>query len=180
VTVVLRARTRAAIWLFSAAVVVYLLDRVTKLWAERTLPGDPIDMIPGLLSFRFATNPGGAFSLGQDIPWFFVGATVVVSLLIVVTAFRHTNPVTAVALGLVLGGALGNLTDRYTRGEDFTGHVVDFIDLQIWPVFNVADSAIVIGAIVLAVGSFLGDRPERRDGDATPPLRSDAPPADGR
>jgi signal peptidase II len=158
---------------------VYLLDRVTKLWAERRLPGDPIDVIPGVLSFRFATNPGGAFSLGQDIPWFFVGASVIVSVLIVVTAFRHTNPVTAVALGLVLGGALGNLTDRYARGEGFTGHVVDFIDLQIWPVFNVADSAIVVGAIVLAVGSFLGERPGAHENGAATPPRSDAT-ADGR
>lgn len=179
-TGVLRARRRAAIWLFSAAGAVYVLDRVTKLWAERTLPGDPIDVIPGVLSLRFATNPGGAFSLGQDIPWFFVGASVVVSLLIVVTAFRHTNPVTAVALGLVLGGALGNLTDRYARGEDFTGHVVDFIDLQVWPVFNVADSAIVVGAVLLAFGSFLGDRPESHGGDAATPPRSDAPSTDGR
>jgi signal peptidase II len=178
-TAPVRARRRAAIALFSAAGAVYLLDRVTKLWAERRLPGDPIDVIPGVLSFRFATNPGGAFSLGQDIPWFFVGASVIVSVLIVVTAFRHTNPVTAVALGLVLGGALGNLTDRYARGEGFTGHVVDFIDLQIWPVFNVADSAIVVGAIVLAVGSFLGERPGAHENGAATPPRSDAT-ADGR
>ena len=153
-----RARRRGALWLFSAAGLVFVLDRLTKVWAERRLPGDPVEVIPGVLTFRFATNPGGAFSLGQDAPWFFATATVVVSVLIVVTAFRHTNPVTALALGLVLGGALGNLTDRITRGERFTGHVVDFIDLQIWPVFNIADAAIVTGAVLLAVGSFLGDR----------------------
>jgi signal peptidase II len=156
-----RARRRGAVWLFSAAGLVFALDRLTKIWAEQRLPGAPVEVIPGVLTFRFATNPGGAFSLGQDAPWFFATATVVVSVLIVVTAFRHTSPVTALALGLVLGGALGNLTDRLTRGQGFTGHVVDFIDLQIWPVFNVADTAIVVGAVMLAVGSFVGDRRER-------------------
>ena len=148
-TAVLRARRRAAIVLFGSAAAVYLLDRLTKIWAERQLPGDPIDVIPGVLSFRFATNPGGAFSLGQDIPWFFVGASIIVSTLIVVTAFRHTNLLTAAALGLVLGGALGNLTDRYARGSGFTGQVVDFIDLQWWSVFNVADACVVVGGILL-------------------------------
>jgi signal peptidase II len=159
-----RARRRGAVWLFSAAGLVFALDRLTKIWAEQRLPGAPVEVIPGVLTFRFATNPGGAFSLGQDAPWFFATATVVVSVLIVVTAFRHTSPVTALALGLVLGGALGNLTDRLTRGQGFTGHVVDFIDLQIWPVFNVADAAIVTGAVILAAGSVFGDRrPARSD-----------------
>lgn len=170
-----RARRRGAIWLFTVAASVFLLDRVTKLWAERRLPGDPIDVIPGVLSFRFATNPGGAFSLGQDAPWFFATATVVVSILIVATAFRHTSVTTALALGLVLGGALGNLADRLSRGEGaFSGQVVDFIDLQIWPVFNLADAAIVVGAVMLAVGSFAGDR------DAPDPSTVDDGVADGR
>jgi signal peptidase II len=153
-----RARRRGALWLFAAAGLVFALDRLTKVWAEERLPGHPIEVIPGVLTFRFATNPGGAFSLGQDVPWFFATATVVVSVLIVATAFRHTSPVTAIGLGLVLGGALGNLTDRVTRGEGFSGHVVDFIDLQIWPVFNIADAAIVTGAVILAASSFLGER----------------------
>ncbi|MDH4111258.1 MAG: signal peptidase II [Actinomycetota bacterium] len=175
-----RARSRGAAWLFAAAGLVFLLDRLTKVWAEQRLPGDPIDVISGVLTFRFATNPGGAFSLGQNAPWFFAIASVIVSLLIVVTAFRHTNQLTAVALGLVLGGAVGNLTDRFARGEGFSGHVVDFIDLQIWPVFNVADSAIVVGALMLVVSSFTGDRPTSADpGDGgTSREPADAPAAD--
>jgi signal peptidase II len=180
VTAVDRVSRRAAIWLFSVAGAVYVIDRITKLWAERRLPGDPIEVVSGVLTFRFATNPGGAFSLGQDVPWFFVGASVIVSVAIVATAFRHTNVVTAIALGLVLGGALGNLTDRFTRGEGFTGHVVDFIDLQVWPVFNVADAAIVVGAIVLAVGSFLGERSEPVEHEGSPATRPDAPAVDER
>jgi signal peptidase II len=175
-----RARRRAALWLFASAGVVVALDRVTKAWAEDRLPARPIDVIPGVLTFRFATNPGGAFSLGQDLPWFFVGVTVVVAVLIVVTAFRHTSVLTAVALGLVLGGALGNLTDRLTRGEGFTGHVVDFIDLQVWPVFNLADAAIVVGAVTLALSGFLGDRSPGRTEERHDPAAPQAPAADGR
>jgi signal peptidase II len=180
-----RAHLRAATWLFAAAAAVFALDRVTKVWAESRLPTDPIDAIPGILTFRFATNPGGAFSLGQDWPWFFVGASVIVSVLIVATAFRHTSVLTAVALGLVLGGALGNLTDRLTRGEGFSGHVVDFIDLQVWPVFNLADAAIVVGAVLLAGSSFLGERapePETASGphERNDPAAPQAPAVDGR
>lgn len=161
-----RAHRRGAVWLFSTASFVYLADRLTKVWAEARLPDHPIGVIPGVLEFRFATNPGGAFSLGQDLPLFFALVTVTVSALIVVTAFRHTSVLTSVALGLVLGGALGNLTDRITRGPGFSGRVVDFIDVQIWPVFNLADSAIVIGALLLAYGSFAGDRRAERLGSA--------------
>jgi len=167
-----RARRRGATWLIAAAAAAYALDRATKLWAEQRLPAGPIEVIPGVLTFRFATNPGGAFSLGQDAPWFFAAATVLVSGLILLTVFRHTKLVTAIALGLVLGGALGNLTDRLTRGDGISGRVVDFIDLQIWPVFNLADCAIVVGAMMLAAGSFLGDR--REGADAAPPAPSPA------
>jgi signal peptidase II len=146
-------RRRGAAILFGAAGLVYLLDRSSKIWAERSLPGEPIDVIRGALSFRFTTNSGGAFSIGGSAPWLFAMATVVVSTLIVVTAFRQRSTLTAIALGLILGGALGNLTDRVTRGPGWSGTVVDFIDLHVWPIFNLADTAIVIGAVLLAVAS---------------------------
>ena len=150
---------RGAALLATSAAVVYVVDRATKVWAERSLQGRaPMKVIPGILDFRFTTNSGGAFSIGRSAPLLFVGATAIVSLLIVATAFRHRGAVTACALGAVLGGALGNLTDRALRGSGLRGEVVDFIDLHFWPVFNVADSAIVLGALVLAVVSA------RRDG----------------
>lgn len=157
---------RSAGTLFAVAGVVWTLDRLTKLWVEHSLAGrPPITVLPGVLDLRFTTNPGGAFSLGQRTPWIFVGASVLVSVAIVVTAFRHTNVATSLALGLILGGALGNLTDRVVRGSGFSGHVVDFVDFHVWPVFNLADSAIVIGALVLAISSFAadGDREPSRD-----------------
>jgi signal peptidase II len=144
-------RSRAAQTLFVTAFVAYGLDRVTKILAERTLlPGDPIDLIPGVLTLRFTTNSGGAFSIGQSAPLFFVGVSVVVAVIILATAFRHTSRLVGASLGLVLGGALGNLTDRAIRAPGMRGRVVDFIDFQIWPVFNLADTAIVVGAILLA------------------------------
>ena len=158
-------RSRAAAFLFLTAVGVYGLDRITKLWAEATLQGQPFDLLPGALTLRFTENSGGAFSIGRSAPWFFVGVTAIVSIVILATAFRHTDRAVAAALGAILGGALGNLTDRAIRAEGLRGRVVDFIDLHVWPVFNLADSAIVVGAILLAwIG--LRDREEReRQGD---------------
>ncbi len=145
--------------LFAVAGVIWSLDRLSKLWVEHTLAGrPPLTVIPGVLDLRFTTNPGGAFSLGPKAPWLFVGASVLVSVAIVVTAFRHTNVATSLALGLILGGATGNLTDRIVRGPGLSGHVVDFVDVHLWPVFNLADSAIVVGAVLLAVSSFATDR----------------------
>jgi signal peptidase II len=149
-----RVRRRGAAILFGSAAVVYLLDRVTKLWAERTLADAPIEVIRGALTLRYTTNSGGAFSLGQSAPWLFAGATITVSLVIVATAFRHRDPVVAAALGLILGGALGNLTDRALRGPGLSGQVIDFVDPHIWPIFNVADASIVIGALLLAWSSY--------------------------
>ena len=147
-------RSRAAQTLFVAAFVAYGIDRLTKIWAEATLPGAPIEVIPGVLTLRFTENSGGAFSIGRSAPWFFVGVTAIVVTVILATSFRHTNRLVAASVGLILGGALGNLTDRAFRASGFRGRVVDFIDFQVWPVFNLADTAIVVGAIILAVVGF--------------------------
>ena len=152
-------RGRSAAVLFTVGGLTWALDRLTKVLVERSLAGrPPIAVIPGVLDLRFTTNSGGAFSLGQSAPWIFVGASVLVAGAIVATAFRHANVGTSIALGLILGGALGNLTDRVLRGPRFTGHVVDFVDFHVWPVFNLADTAIVAGAVVLALTSFGADR----------------------
>jgi signal peptidase II len=161
-------RSRAAAVLFLTALTAYGLDRVTKLWAEASLPGEPVDLIPGVLTLRFTENSGGAFSIGRSAPWFFVGVTTIVSLVIVATAFRHRRRAVAAALGLVLGGALGNLTDRAIRAPGMRGHVVDFIDLHVWPIFNLADSAIVIGAILLAWLGFRDREEAQRPVPAAP------------
>jgi signal peptidase II len=145
---------RLAVVLFATAAAAYLLDRLTKVWVERNLAGEPpLEVIPGVLSLNYTTNSGGAFGLGRSAPWLFAGATIVVSVAIVVYSLRVARLPVAVGLGLVLGGALGNLTDRALNGPGLSGSVVDFIDLQVWPIFNVADTAIVTGAILLAVST---------------------------
>lgn len=107
------------------------------------------------------TNPGGAFSLFGSLPWLFVAATVIAVVVIVLASRRLTDRPTAVGLGLILGGALGNLTDRAIRGPRFSGEVVDFIDLHVWPVFNFADVGIVVGAAVVVLASAGRERRAR-------------------
>jgi signal peptidase II len=138
----------------------FLADRLTKLWAERSLAGrSPVTVIPGVLQLNYTTNSGGAFGLGQSASWVFAAATIVVTAAIVAFSFRLRHGPTAVALGLILGGAFGNLTDRAARGDGLlSGRVVDFIDFHVWPVFNLADSAIVIGALLLAMAGIRRER----------------------
>src|SRR5437879_10420020 len=124
------------------AAAVFALDRLTKVWAAHALVDRPIELIPGALTLRYTTNSGGAFSLGQRTPWLFAGATLIVSGLIVLTAFRSRNAVSAIGLGLVLGGALGNLADRALRGPALSGHVVDVLDRHPCPGFHVPRSAL--------------------------------------
>jgi signal peptidase II len=139
--------------LFATAAGTYAVDRATKIWAESALAGRrPIVVIPGVLDLAYTTNSGGAFGLGQSAWWLFTFATIAVAAAIALAAFRIRGRATGAALGLILGGALGNLTDRLLRGEmPLRGRVVDFIDLHVWPVFNLADTAIVVGALLLAV-----------------------------
>ena len=136
-----------------------MADRVTKILAERFLQGaDPVEIIPGIFQLRFTTNPGGAFGLFGGLTWLFVATSVVVVMVVLLASRNLPGRLSAVGLGLVLGGALGNLTDRFVRGPGFSGEVVDFLDLRVWPVFNLADSAIVVGAAVLVIHSFRRER----------------------
>lgn len=160
---------RLAAWLYGIAAMTYLADRLTKLWAERVLATrPPVQVLSGVLQLNYTTNSGGAFSIGGSAPWLFAGASLIVIACIVVASFRISRGAFAVALGLVLGGALGNLTDRVVRGPGLSGRVVDFIDVHVWPVFNLADSAIVLGALILLV-SGLGGRERGGTGAIRPP-----------
>jgi signal peptidase II len=141
-----------------------VIDRVTKVLAESHLQGrPPVELIPGVLQLRFTTNPGGAFGLFGNLSVLFVVFSVVVIAVVILASRKLPGRLSAVALGLILGGAVGNLTDRLIRGDGFRGEVVDFIDFHVWPVFNAADSAIVIGAALLLLQGFRRDR-ESSDG----------------
>jgi signal peptidase II len=122
--------------------------------------------IPGAVQLQYTENPGGAFGLFGGATWLFVTATLIVVAVIVAASLSLPARGLAVALGLVLGGAIGNLADRFLRGGGFSGRVVDFIALAgspngepVWPVFNVADSAIVVGAgLILLTSVWQGAR----------------------
>lgn len=117
--------------------------------AQTALRDGPIDLIEGALTLRLTYNSGGAFGIMQGLPGFFMIATLVVVGVVIYWARGLEDPVWAIPLGLVLGGGLGNVADRIFR--DTGGRVVDFIDLHVWPVFNVADSCIVVGVLILIV-----------------------------
>jgi signal peptidase II len=148
-------RARLAAVLYGVGAAAYLLDRVTKLVVEQHLAGrPPIVLIPGVLQLRYTTNAGGAFGLFGGQPWLFLTATLGVCAVIAFLSTRLPSRLSAVGLGLILGGALGNLTDRILHGPGVSGEVTDFIDFHIWPVFNAADSAIVIGAALVVLASL--------------------------
>ena len=133
--------------LLATAAAVVALDQATKELALRTLRDGSVDVLGGVVTLRLTYNSGGAFGLLQGLPGLFLVAGIVIAGLILVWARRVEERGSAIALGAVLGGGIGNLVDRVAR--DLDGGVVDFVDLHFWPVFNVADSAIVLGVIAL-------------------------------
>ena len=136
--------------LFSVAWFVWVLDLATKIWAVNTLSHrENIKVLGSFFQLTFVRNSGAAFSFAE-------GATIFLSLFGIVvlgTIFYFSARITsqgwAVVLGLVMGGILGNLVDRIFREPGvLRGHVIDWMQLPHWPVFNIADSAIVIAALI--------------------------------
>ena len=133
------------------AVVVLAIDQLTKTWAESSLGSDRIVHVAGSLELALTRNAGVAFGLGQGVAPLLVAAALAAFVLGIFGRRVQLSMVMVVAVGLILGGAFGNVCDRVFR--DKGGAVVDFIDLQWWPVFNVADAAIVVGALILVLVS---------------------------
>jgi len=170
---------------FVLALAVFVADQATKVWAHAHLAGRrPLEVVPGLFNLAYSRNPGGLFGYLGDLadPWRSLLLTLVPVLAVgLIASFllrdERIDRATLTGLGSILGGAVGNLTDRVVRGE-----VVDFLDVYApagrfadwcestfgtthWPTFNVADSAIVVGAGLLLLGLFRPE-PRRRDEDA--------------
>jgi signal peptidase II len=140
---------------FSVAAVVIALDQLTKAWVVATLSDGPVVLIDGFLQLRLVRNPGAAFSLLQGAGSLIALGAVAAAILIVLMVHRMETRFEAAALGLVLGGAIGNLIDRIFRGSGLLdGEVVDFVDFDFFPTFNVADSAITIGAALAILVAF--------------------------
>lgn len=146
------ALSAAARWgyLCGTAALVIVLDQLTKWWA-RSLD-EPIDLI-GSLRFNLAFNSGAAFSRFEG--WgSIIGVVGIVIVVVLLRSSLHlTNRIGAICMGAVLGGAIGNLIDRAVQPGNgiFGGKVTDFIDLQWWPIFNVADIALTVGGVLLVV-----------------------------
>ncbi len=146
--------------LIGVAIAVLALDIVTKVVVVATLSNRaPISLLGGFLHLRVSRNPGAAFSLGTSLTVLYSLIAITVIIVILRTSRRIRSLGWAITLGLLLGGATGNLTDRIFRYPGpFRGWVVDWIQIPHWPVFNLADSAIVCGGILAVLLSARGIR----------------------
>jgi signal peptidase II len=155
-----QTRVRVYLILVGTAVLIFVLDHLTKqLVAQRVVLGTRVDAGP--ISIAHVRNSGAAFGLFPEYHWLYLVVAGVVGIYILASAYRFgTSWWRLAVLGLILGGALSNGIDRLVYG-----YVVDFIDVHWWPVFNVADSAIVVGVIiaVLPFTHFVFDRRHATD-----------------
>ncbi len=144
--------------LLSVAAFVLALDIATKVLAVKLLtPGQPVSIIGDTVTWTLVRNSGAAFSMATSYTWVLTLIATGVVIGIVWMGRRLVSPWWAVGLGMILGGALGNLVDRFFRAPGpLRGHVVDFLSVGWWPVFNVADPAVVVGAALLVVLSVFG------------------------
>ena len=138
---------------------IVLLDQVTKSWAVSALADGRVIHVLGSLQFSLGFNSGFAFSQGQGMGPL-VGLFAMIAVLFLLRAIRKaTTQLSALALCAIVAGAIGNIADRIFRGEGWLhGRVVDFIDVQWWPVFNVADSSITVGACALIAAMLMESR----------------------
>ncbi len=150
--------------LIAAAIVI--VDQLTKHWALNALADGPIDIV-WTLRFNLVFNRGMAFSQAEGLGPIIGVVALVIIVGLLVSLRRGTGGFGMIGVGLVVGGAAGNVVDRVFRAPGlFRGAVVDFIDLQWFPVFNIADASINIGAAVLVIGALVRGRDEAAEAEA--------------
>lgn len=141
------------------AAVLAVLDQVSKTWAEANLQElDPQPFLGEVLQLTLLYNSGAAWGMGSEITPVVTGLQIAIAVGVIVFAAKAVRSVWyTVAMGLILGGALGNIHDRLLRPPGpFRGEVVDFLQLPHWPVFNVADMAVVGGAVLVVLLGVIG------------------------
>lgn len=155
-------RPRVAL-LIMVALSAFAVDVITKVVALSALEGrEPVRLLGGAVYLQIVRNPGAAFGMATGMTWVLSLVMIAVVLAIIWVSRKLRSPGWAVGLGLILAGALGNLTDRVFRAPGVLhGHVVDFISVfapngEVWPVFNAADSAICVGGALVVLLSLLG------------------------
>ena len=135
--------------LFATAWTIWLLDFATKVWALTSLSSEPRKIIGNFLQFTLVHNSGAAFNFATGFSIAFSLLALAVVIAVIYFAPKITSRGWQISIGLLLGGVLGNLTDRIFREPAFlSGHVIDWIQIPHWPVFNIADSAICIAAVI--------------------------------
>lgn len=149
---------RTTPWTFAVWAVVYALDQITKVLAVANLePGVVQPFVGEVLQFHLIRNPGAAFSFATGMTWVFTLLSAVVVVVVLRLSRKLRSLPWALAFGFLLAGATGNLTDRLLRQPGFArGHVVDFLQLPNWPIFNIADSSICVAAVFIAVLAIRG------------------------
>ncbi|WP_017572693.1 signal peptidase II [Nocardiopsis halotolerans] len=151
-------RPRRYLLLLLVALAAIGVDFLTKEWTLASFSeGERLDVIGDLVQFTLVFNTGAAFSMGTDITWVFTCVAMLVVIVIGVMGLRVRSVWWGVTLGLMMGGAAGNLLDRLFRDPaPFHGAVVDFISVGTFPVFNIADSCVVVGACLVVLLTFRG------------------------
>lgn len=141
-------------WFFLAATLTFVADQVSKEWVRMAIPkGSKVPIVPGAIFLTHTENPGAAFGLLPNATTFLiVTAFVACALFLWMGRQGFNRRLLAIACGMMLGGAAGNLLDRLRLGA-----VTDFVDLRVWPVFNLADAALTFGALLLLWGSWRGE-----------------------
>lgn len=139
------------------ALIAYASDLASKQWALAELRDRDIALVGDWLTLHLTFNPGAAFSTGTGFTWVFSCLAIIACVVVLWFSRRLGSPVWALALGLLLGGVGGNLTDRLVRDPGpMRGHVVDFLMLPNWPVFNIADVCINVAAGLIILQSLRG------------------------
>ncbi|GAA1733120.1 signal peptidase II [Aeromicrobium alkaliterrae] len=154
----MRSHRRLLIGFAVGVVAAWAIDQLTKVWAVARLEGgDPIRLVPDVLELRFLRNGGAAFGLGDSMTIVLTLIAIGVAIVVVRLASRLQDRTWTVALGLLLAGTTGNLTDRLFRApEPLHGHVVDFIDYGGFFVGNVADIYLTVAALLILWQSWRG------------------------
>lgn len=154
---------RRVVMVAFVAITIFAIDLATKIIAVATLEGrEPVRILGGAVYLQLLRNPGAAFSMATGMTWVLAIVAIAVVAGIIWIARKLRSAAWAVGLGLVLAGALGNLVDRLFRAPGvLQGHVIDFVSVfapngDVWPVFNVADSAIVCGGALIVLLTLLG------------------------
>jgi signal peptidase II len=137
------------------ALAVIVADLLTKRYAALNFAGNPVEVIPGFFGFTYVENPGGAFGLFPGGGVIIGIAALVVAIVVLVALAGDRPPLETVALGFVLGGAVGNLVDRFARGDGIIdGPVIDWIELWFIPTFNIADASVTIAVALLLIHAW--------------------------